>query len=113
MLVGVIAEDLEKMLVFECERIGVVVNDIAVNPNHVHMFIQYSPKLSASDIARRLKGATSKKLREKYPELVKWCPDGLWAPSCFHGSVGHGTDVVSAYIRNQEKHHGADKGDGK
>ena len=28
----------------------------------------------------------------------EWCSKSLWAPSCFHGSVGHGWDVVGRYI---------------
>ena len=31
-----------------------------------------------------------------------WCPDHLWAPSCYHGSVGHGWEVVEKYISGPE-----------
>jgi hypothetical protein len=37
-------------------------------------------------------------LRLKFPELKKWCKESLWAPSCFHGSVGQGWEVVKNYI---------------
>jgi len=30
--------------------------------------------------------------------LKEWCGDHLWAPSCYHGSVGAGWDVVEKYI---------------
>jgi putative transposase len=42
-------------------------------------------------------------LREEFPHLKEWVGIGLWAPSCFHGSVDHGWDVVGRYIQNQEK----------
>jgi len=29
----------------------------------------------------------------------------MWAPSCFHGSVGNGRDVVNKYIETQDVHH--------
>ncbi|KAF5419687.1 MAG: hypothetical protein C5S45_06075 [Candidatus Methanocomedens sp.] len=30
--------------------------------------------------------------------LEEWCGKHLWAPSCYHGSVGAGWDVVEKYI---------------
>jgi hypothetical protein len=30
--------------------------------------------------------------------LKEWCGKHLWAPSCYHGSVGSGWDVVEKYI---------------
>jgi len=104
-LVGDVAESLENILLDICREMDIKVMDLAVNPDHVHIFIQYPPKYSVSDIAARLKGLSSKRLREEYPELKDWCPKGLWGPSCFHGSVGHGVDVVRAYIQGQEEHH--------
>ena len=43
-----------------------------------------------------------KMLRKEFPHLQEWCGDHLWAPSCFHGSVGSGWDVVEKYIREQD-----------
>jgi putative transposase len=34
--------------------------------------------------------------------FFKWCDDHFWAPSCFHGSVGKGWEVVEKYIRDQD-----------
>ena len=62
--------------------------------DHIHLFIQYPPKYSVSFIAKRLKGRTSRILRQEFPELKKWCEKSLWAPSGYHGSVGHGWEVV-------------------
>jgi len=70
-------------------------------PGHVHLFVQYPPDLSPSKMAEKIKCNSSRDLSEKYPHLVKWCNTGLWAPGCFHGSVGHGFDVVENYIASQ------------
>ena len=56
-----------------------------------------------SYIAKRIKGRGSRELRKAFPHLKEWCNKSLWAPSGFHGSVGHGWDVVERYIQNQEK----------
>jgi putative transposase len=57
-----------------------------------------------------IKGRTSRVLRKAFPHLKEWCPKALWAPSCFHGSVGNGWEVVEKYIISQ-KNLQYDKGD--
>ena len=78
--------------------------EIAVNPDHVHIFFKYPPKYSLSYIAKMIKGVSSRILRKEFPHQQEWCGDHLWAPSCFHGSVGQGWDVVEKYIREQDKY---------
>jgi len=66
-------------------------------------------------VAKRIKGRSSKQtllekaftekcfaVRDQFPQLKVWCPDHLWAPSCYHGSVGHGWEVVERYISGQK-----------
>jgi putative transposase len=43
-------------------------------------------------------------LRKEFPHLREWCEDHLWVPSCFHGSVGNGWEVVEKYISEQHTH---------
>ncbi|HEY9206757.1 MAG TPA: transposase [Candidatus Methanoperedens sp.] len=57
-----------------------------------------------SYIAKKIKGVSSRILRKEFPHLQEWCGDHLWAPSCFHGSVGQGWDVVEKYIREQDRY---------
>ena len=78
--------------------------EIAVNPDHVHIFFKYPPKYSLSFIAKRLKGRTRRILRKEFPHLKEFCDEHLWAPSCYHGSVGNGWEVVEKYIQTQDKH---------
>ncbi|MBU4454318.1 MAG: transposase [Euryarchaeota archaeon] len=56
-------------------------------------------------MAKRLKGRTSRILRKEFPHLKEWCDEHMWAPSCFHGSVGQGWEVVEKYIQTQDTHH--------
>jgi len=81
---------------------GVRIISLAVNPEHVHIYFQHHPSLSSEYIKKRIKGISSRMLRLAFPELVKWCPKALWSPSAWHGSVGHGSDVVEKYIENQK-----------
>lgn len=101
-LVGDVAVRAEQIIREICQEHDIQVIEMAVNSNHVHLFINYSPKYSPSFIANMIKGKSSRRLRQEFPHLVTWCKKGLWAGSCFHGSVGQGHDVVERYISNQK-----------
>jgi putative transposase len=85
-----------------CDDMGIEIIEMAVAEDHVHLFIEYPPKYSQSEIANRIKGKSSRILRKEFPHLVKWSPKALWAPSCFHGSVGHGGNLVETYVKCQK-----------
>ena len=101
-LTGEIAEEAESIIREICEDIGIQIIDLAVAPDHVHLYFRYRPGQSLSEIAKRIKGRSARHLRAKFPELKTWCDKGLWMKSNFHGSVGHGSEVVRAYIENQK-----------
>jgi hypothetical protein len=44
-------------------------------------------------------------LRKEFPHLKEFCDDHLWAPSCYHGYVGNGWEVVENDISGQDTHH--------
>ncbi len=100
-LIDDVAMIAEGIICKTCVEMGIEIIEIAVNPDHVHIFFRYPPKYSLSYIAKKLKGVLSKRLRDEFPHLKKWCGDHLWAPSCFHGSVGNGWEVVEKYISSQ------------
>jgi putative transposase len=102
-LVGDVALALDGIIRKTCKDLNIEIIDMAVNEDHVHLFIKYPPKYSVSYIAKRIQGRSSRELRKVFPHLKEWCSKSLWAPSCFHGSVGHGWGVVGRYIQNQEK----------
>ena len=101
-LLGEVAEAAEEIIRENCKELDIEVMDMAVGVDHVHLFIKYPPKYSVSWIAKRLKGRSSKLIRDRFPQLKEWCPGHLWAPSCYHGSVGHGWEVVEKYISGQK-----------
>jgi putative transposase len=92
-LVGDVALALDGIIQKTCKDLNVEIIDMAVNVDHVHLFVKY-PKYSVSYIVKRIKGISSRELHKAFPHLKEWCAKGLWAPSCFHGSVGHGWEVA-------------------
>jgi putative transposase len=107
-LLGDVAEMAEEIIRGTCKELDIEIIDMAMNVDHVHLFIKYPPKYSVSWIAKRIKGRSSKLLRDQFPQLKVWCPGHLWAPSCYHGSVGHGWEVVEKYISGQKGYEKAD-----
>ena len=43
----------------------------SVSKDHVHLFVSAPPNMAASEIMRRIKGRSSRKLFEIFPELKK------------------------------------------
>jgi putative transposase len=71
--------------------------------NHVHLLVNYPPKVSVSRMVNSLKGVSSRLLKKQHPELHKYYRKGvLWSPSYFAGSCGGAPiSVIRQYIEQQ------------
>jgi len=67
------------------------------------MLVQLTPKEAVAHAVQIMKGGTSKKIREEFPELEEFLwGDSLWAEGYFAESVGQVTEArIKAYIQNQ------------
>src|SRR5215210_9213107 len=54
-----------------CDRLDIQILKGVVSKDHVHLHLSYPPKLSVSDIAKRLKGRSARILLEEFGELGK------------------------------------------
>jgi putative transposase len=76
--------------------------------DHVHLLINYPPKVSVSALVNSLKGVSSRMIRKKnYASIRKklW-GDALWSPSYFAGSCGGAPiEVLRQYIEQQKTPH--------
>jgi putative transposase len=74
--------------------------------NHVHLLVNFPPKVALSKLVNSLKGVSSRRLRQEYPELVQhyWRAQRLWSGSYFAGSVGGAPlSIVRQYIEQQNR----------
>ncbi|MGD6819226.1 IS200/IS605 family transposase, partial [Metabacillus sp. 113a] len=63
-------EERFKQLVQEvCEELEIVIVALECDKDHTHIFLNALPTLSPADIMAKIKGVTSKKLREEFPHL--------------------------------------------
>ncbi len=105
-LIKEVAEDLEALLREKASELDVEVKHLAIRPDHVHLFVKAPPDLSPAQIAHRLKGYTSRILRERYAHLVSRMPS-LWSRSYYVGAAGHVSDkTIARYIAAQQTRSG-------
>ncbi len=58
--------------------------------NHVHLLGNFPPKVAIAKLVNSLKGVSSRRMRQEFPELVPryYQANKLWSGSYFAGSVG-------------------------
>ena len=72
--------------------------------DHVHLLVNYPPKVSISKLVNSLKGVSSRMIRRKnYPSIrEKLWGGALWSPSYFAGSCGGAPiSIIRQYIEQQ------------
>ncbi len=80
-------------------------NRNSCQPRSCAYFLQISPKV-LSELHRK---EDKRSFEQNFKERISPPSGMVWrsslGPSCFHGSVGNGWDVVSKYIETQDVHH--------
>lgn len=73
--------------------------------DHVHLLVNYPPKVAVSTLVNSLKGVSARIMRRDHPDLARRFWRGhLWSPSYFAGSVGGAPlSVLRQYIENQQR----------
>ena len=74
--------------------------------NHVHLLVNFPPKVALSKLVNSLKGVSSRRLRQEFPDLVRhyWRAQRLWSGSYFAGSVGGAPISVLRQYIEQHNH---------
>lgn len=103
-LSGKIAYRLRELIRQGCEARNIIIVKGSISKDHVHMLVSCPPNISVSDMMQYLKGRSSRKLQEEFPELKKrYWGQHLWATGYFCRSVGTVTDeIIKDYIEKQE-----------
>ena len=94
---------IEGMIRFACQIHDWEVFELAIQPDHVHLYMGAQPKWSPSEIMKLIKGGTSNKVKEMFPELeeIYWGAT-FWADGFLVKSVGEINDkVISQYVKKQ------------
>ncbi len=88
-----------------CDAEDVRILKGVVSKDHVHLHIEYAPSHSISDLLKRLKGRTSRRLQEEYPLLrKKYWGRHFWAIGYGVWNTGNSTDeLVQQYLEHHRQ----------
>ena len=86
-----------------CQDFSAEIVAVDGEANHVHLLVNYPPKIAISNLVNSLKGVSSRLLKKQHPELAKiYWKGALWSPSYFAASCGGAPlDLIKQYIEQQ------------
>lgn len=101
-LVNGVDIQLKEILYDIAKQKNIEMKALEIMPDHVHMFIEFDPRLMLHKIIKDFNGISSRILREEFPSLKTRLPN-MWTRSYFSCSVGHiSEDTIKLYIENQK-----------
>jgi putative transposase len=76
-----------------------------VSKDHIYLHVSYPPKLSVSDLVKRLKGRTARLMLDEFTELGKrYWGQHLWGIGYGAWSTGNITDeMIQAYLEHHKE----------
>ena len=88
-----------------CDAKDISILSGVVSTDHIHLHIEYSPKKSVSDMVKKLKGRTSRRIQEEFPNIgKKYWSRHFWAIGYGVWSTGNITDeMVQQYLEHHRK----------
>ena len=93
-----VADRLEHLIEAKVDELDLKILRLAIQPDHVHLFITGNPTLSPNKIIQQVKGCTSRSLREEFDFGLP----SLWTRSYFVSSAGEvSSQTIEEYIDAQ------------
>ena len=100
-LVNEVEKRFREILQQICVENGFVIVALEVMPDHVHQFLNALPTISPSDIMAKVKGVTSRRLRQEFGHLQHL--PSLWTRLFFCSTAGNvSSDTIARYIAEQK-----------
>ena len=102
---GEIGKRVRELIRQTCASLDVYIVKGHVSKDHVHLLVSVPPNLSVSELVKRLKGRSSRRMLEEFGELRKvYWGRHLWARGYFAASTGNVTDeIIAEYIEKQSQ----------
>ena len=100
-LVGDVAKHCRRLIEQKCKEHGWQIVELAIQPDHVHLFVRAWPTDCAAEIIKECKGITSHDLRAAHPQLLRL--PSLWTRSYFAATAGNvSAGTIQRYIAAQK-----------
>ncbi len=88
-------------MIYDIARsLDIEVLNLAIEPEHIHLFVNCSPDIAPFQIMHRIKGATARALRKEFPSLMKL--PSMWTRAYFVSTAGNvASSTIQKYIDAQ------------
>jgi len=100
-----VLEELREIFQNVCKDFSAELAEFEGEKDHVHLLVNYPPKVSVSKLVNSLKGVSSRLIRKSnYPTIRQaLCGENLWSPSYFAGACGGAPlEIIRQYIEQQD-----------
>ena len=98
-------DSLHRILADVCKDFDAELIEFNGEHDHVHLLINYPPKVALSALVNSLKGVSSRLLRKEFGDFHPWLKRRgvLWSPSYFAASCGGAPiEILRQYIEQQQ-----------
>ena len=87
-----------------CERKEIEILEAEACPDHIHMLIKITPKMSASPAVGYLKGKSTLLIFDRHADMkYKYGQRQFWCRGYYVDTVGKNTKAIKEYIANKLK----------
>jgi putative transposase len=101
-LVGPVHDRLKELIEEVAQEQHWRIESLAIQPDHVHLFIEANPYTLPTDIPRLIKGRSSHEMRKEFESLAKM--PSVWTRSTFYSTAGHvSQETIQQYIERQSR----------
>ncbi|WP_040483881.1 IS200/IS605 family transposase [Lyngbya aestuarii] len=101
-LIGDVEARLKEILAQVVVDVRCELDEMETDKDHVHLLISCDPQFGIHRVVKRMKGRSSKLLRDEFPALKSRIPT-LWTNSYFVATVGGAPlAVIKQYIKDQQ-----------
>ena len=108
-LTGDVQRRCRELIIQICQVEEVNILKGVVSKDHVHMHVEYPPRTAISQLMKRIKGRSSRKLQVEFPKLAeRYWGRHFWATGYGAWSTGNITEEM---IQQYLDHHRSDEGE--
>jgi len=106
-LTGALRKRIRVIIKQVCDELKVDIISGVLSTDHVHMFVEIPPHVSISYFMQRVKGRSSRKIQQEFPDLKKrYWGRRFWARGYFCTTSGNITDdVILQYLESHHEPH--------
>lgn len=98
-------KDVKQFLYDATRKYGYEIIQMEIDKDHIHILLEYSPKVSVSDIVKQLKQYSTYQMwnyHEEYLSKQYWKHKILWSDGYFACSIGQvSQEIIEKYIQKQ------------